>query len=88
VALDDALTRIGQVDRRRSQVVELRYFGGLDDRDGRRAERVAEHRHSRLDRRESMAVQRAVGKSRMPGPTVKSQQRGVDKGIARDGGED
>jgi len=30
VALDAALARLGQVDSRRSQVVELRYFGGLD----------------------------------------------------------
>jgi len=29
VALDDALTRLAGVDLRKSQVVELRYFGGL-----------------------------------------------------------
>ncbi len=29
VALDDALTRLAQIDLRKSQVVELRYFGGL-----------------------------------------------------------
>jgi len=29
VALDDALTRLAEVDRRKSQVVELRFFGGL-----------------------------------------------------------
>ena len=29
VALDDALNALAQVDRRKSQVVELRYFGGL-----------------------------------------------------------
>jgi RNA polymerase sigma-70 factor (ECF subfamily) len=28
-ALDDALTRLAQLDPRRAQVVELRYFGGL-----------------------------------------------------------
>lgn len=30
VALDDALNRLAQVDERKSQVVELRFFGGLD----------------------------------------------------------
>ena len=29
VALDEALTRLAEVDRRKSQVVELRFFGGL-----------------------------------------------------------
>jgi len=29
VALDDALNRLGEIDLRKSQVVELRYFGGL-----------------------------------------------------------
>jgi RNA polymerase sigma factor (TIGR02999 family) len=29
VALDDALTRLAAVDPRKSQVVELRFFGGL-----------------------------------------------------------
>ena len=28
-ALDDALTTLSQIDPRRAQVVELRYFGGL-----------------------------------------------------------
>jgi RNA polymerase sigma-70 factor (ECF subfamily) len=30
VALDAALTKLAAVDPRRSQVVELRFFGGLD----------------------------------------------------------
>jgi RNA polymerase sigma factor (TIGR02999 family) len=30
IALDDALTRLAAMDPRQSQVVELRYFGGLD----------------------------------------------------------
>jgi len=30
VALDDALKRLASIDRRKSEVVELRYFGGLD----------------------------------------------------------
>ncbi|MDX6303760.1 MAG: hypothetical protein QOI77_729 [Blastocatellia bacterium] len=29
--LDEALTRLGEIDSRRSQVVELRYFGGLNN---------------------------------------------------------
>ena len=29
VALDEALTRLAEIDRRKSQVVELRFFGGL-----------------------------------------------------------
>ena len=28
-ALDDALTRLGQIDHRRAQVIEMRFFGGL-----------------------------------------------------------
>ena len=28
-ALDDALTRLGQMDARRAQVIEMRFFGGL-----------------------------------------------------------
>ena len=30
LALDEALQRLATIDRRKSQVVELRYFGGLD----------------------------------------------------------
>lgn len=30
VALDDALNRLAQVDQRKSKVVELRFFGGMD----------------------------------------------------------
>ncbi|MGH9961027.1 MAG: ECF-type sigma factor, partial [Pyrinomonadaceae bacterium] len=31
LALDEALNRLRDIDERRSQVVELRYFGGLDN---------------------------------------------------------
>jgi RNA polymerase sigma factor (TIGR02999 family) len=31
VALDDALTRLAEIDERKSRVVELRYFGGLSN---------------------------------------------------------
>lgn len=30
IALDEALERLSEIDERKSQVVELRYFGGLD----------------------------------------------------------
>ena len=33
VALDNALTALGKLDRRQSQVVELRFFGGLTEPD-------------------------------------------------------
>ena len=39
VALDDALTRLAAIDERKSQIVELRYFGGL------RVEETAEALH-------------------------------------------
>lgn len=29
VALDEALTRLGQIDRRKSEIIEMRFFGGL-----------------------------------------------------------
>ena len=32
VALDDALTALAAVDARKSQVVEMRFFGGLSSR--------------------------------------------------------
>jgi RNA polymerase sigma factor (TIGR02999 family) len=31
IAVHEALTRLAQVDERKSRIVELRYFGGLDD---------------------------------------------------------
>jgi RNA polymerase sigma factor (sigma-70 family) len=31
LALDEALTRLSEVDARRSQIVELRFFGGLNE---------------------------------------------------------
>ena len=31
IAVHEALTRLAQVDSRKSQIVELRYFGGLCD---------------------------------------------------------
>jgi len=37
VALDDALTRLAELDQRQSQVVELRFFGGLSVEETARA---------------------------------------------------
>ena len=31
LALDEALTRLAEVDHRKSQIVELRFFGGLNE---------------------------------------------------------
>ena len=31
VALDEALTRLAEMDPRKSQIVELRFFGGLNE---------------------------------------------------------
>jgi len=33
MAIDEALERLAQMDRRKSQVVELRFFGGLSVRE-------------------------------------------------------
>jgi RNA polymerase sigma factor (TIGR02999 family) len=33
VALDEALTRLAKRDRRQSQIVEMRFFGGLDEQE-------------------------------------------------------
>jgi RNA polymerase sigma-70 factor (ECF subfamily) len=41
VALDDALTALAVVDRRKSQVVEMRYFGGLSLEETAEALRVS-----------------------------------------------
>jgi len=89
VALDDALARLGQVDPRRSQVVELRYFGGLDV-----DETAAVLNVSRSTVIRDWTVARAwlfrelSANPECPTPNLKSEQRGVDKGAAPDGGED
>ena len=36
VALDDALTLLAGLDQRRSQIVELRFFGGMTEEEDRR----------------------------------------------------
>jgi RNA polymerase sigma factor (sigma-70 family) len=42
VALDDALNALGEVDQRKSQVVELRFFGGLSVEETAEVLRVSE----------------------------------------------
>jgi RNA polymerase sigma-70 factor (ECF subfamily) len=41
IALDDALTRLAEVDARKAQVVELRYFGGLNVEEAAQVLRVS-----------------------------------------------
>ena len=41
VALDEALQRLAEVDKRKSQVVELRFFGGLDVKETAEVMRVS-----------------------------------------------
>lgn len=41
VALDDALKRLAAIDPRRSQVVELRYFGGLSNEEAAEVLRIS-----------------------------------------------
>ncbi len=42
VALDEALNALGNVDKRKSQVVELRFFGGLSVEETAEVLRVSE----------------------------------------------
>ena len=89
VALDDALARLGQVDPRRSQVVELRYFGGLDV-----DETAAVLNVSRSTVIRDWTVAKAwlfrelSANPESPTAKVKSKQRGSGRGAARDGGDD
>jgi RNA polymerase sigma factor (sigma-70 family) len=43
VALDDALTALAAVDARKAQVVELKFFGGLDEKE------IAQHLQISVD---------------------------------------
>ena len=86
VALDAALARLGQVDPRRSQVVELRYFGGLDV-----DETAAVLNVSRSTVIRDWTVAKAwlfrelSASPKSPAPSVKAKQRGVAGGSARGG---
>ena len=60
VALDDALTTLAAVDARKSQVVEMRYFGGLSIEETAEALGVVgTNGEARLDDGEAVAVARA-----------------------------
>ena len=64
VALDDALNALAAVDERKSQVVELRFFGGLERRgDGRSAGRVGANGQARLDDGEAVVAAGAQGEA-------------------------
>jgi len=57
VALDEALKTLAATDPRKSQVVELRFFGGLSGRGNRRsAEGFARHGSAGLAGRQSLAL--------------------------------
>jgi DNA-directed RNA polymerase specialized sigma24 family protein len=89
VALDAALARLGEVDPRRSQVVELRYFGGLDVDETAAVLNVS---RSTVIRDWTVAkawLFRELSASlESPTPNVRSKRRGVDGGTARGGRED
>ena len=84
VALDDALARLGQVDPRRSQVVELRYFGGLNV-----DETAAVLNVSRSTVIRDWTVAKAwlfrelSANPKRPTSNAKSKQRGVDNRTSR-----
>ena len=57
VALDDALNTLAQLDPRKAQVVEMRFFGGLNvDETAERTQGVARHRDARLEYRQDLAL--------------------------------
>ena len=64
VALDDALEALAAIDPRKSQVVELRFFGGLSvEETAEVAEGVGRDRHARLAAGEGLAPARAESAS-------------------------
>ena len=89
VALDAALARLGKVDPRRSQVVELRYFGGLDI-----DETAAVLNVSRSTVIRDWTVAKAwlfrelSAHPESPSPNPKSRRHRVDSDTVRDGEED
>jgi hypothetical protein len=48
LALDEALSELARVDERKAQVVEMRFFGGLTERNSCRFECVARNCTARL----------------------------------------
>jgi RNA polymerase sigma factor (TIGR02999 family) len=59
LALDEALERLAVFDPRKCQVVEMRYFGGLTIEDRGRPENPPQHRGTRLERGQGLALRRA-----------------------------
>ena len=60
LALDAALEKLAAIDSRKSQVVEMRFFGGLSIEEAAEAlERVGENGQARLDDGEAVAASRA-----------------------------
>ena len=63
VALDDALDALAKFDERKSQVIELRFFGGLSvEETAVVPEGLARYRHARLAAGEGMAAARDAGR--------------------------
>ena len=61
VALDEALTALAAVDARKSQVVEMRFFGGLTHRrDGRGAAGLTRYGETRLENGEAVVTARTA----------------------------
>ena len=59
VALDEAITALAEIDRRKAQVVEMRFFGGLSVESSRGAEGLKGDGDAGLAAGESVAVKRA-----------------------------
>ena len=59
VALRPSLARLAAIDERKVRIVELRYFGGLSIDDGRGDGLLADHRQTRVDDRQGVAVPRS-----------------------------
>ena len=56
IALDDALTDLAKLHPRQSEIIELRFFGGLSvEEDGGTAQSVTRNRDARLAHRQSLA---------------------------------
>ena len=68
VALDAALDALAQVDRRKSQVVELRYFGGLSVEETAEVLKVSEQTVTRDWRMAKLWLARELGRDTSPDP--------------------
>ena len=68
VALDAALDALAQVDRRKSQVVELRYFGGLSVEETAEVLKVSEQTVTRDWRMAKLWLARELGRNTSPDP--------------------